>query len=115
MAITVQAHNLQVSRPVQVHLRDRSGAHTELTLFVSGEPPISQAFDYTEGDFTVLLDLIPGQYVCRLFVQAYDYKALNPMYDVSAAINGQPAGSASGSIPPRGNDSGFDDFTLTVV
>ena len=116
MDITVHVQNIKVTRPLQVHLKDRSGAHTELTVFIPGQPPIAQSFDYTTGDFTALVDPIdPGVYTCRFFIQAYDYKAMNPMFDVSALVNAQLVASAKGNIPAGGSDAGLGDFTLTVV
>lgn len=118
MTISVNTHDIQTSQPQQVNLKDRSGAHTELTLFVQGQPPIATAFDYHEGDFNAPLNLPPGKYHCNFIVQAYHYdanKTLNPVYDVKCEINGQACADAKGSVKVNSSDAGSKSFILTVV
>ena len=118
MTIVVNASNVQTGRPQEVFLQDRSGAHTELTLLIEGQAPIATAFAYHDGDYRAPIDLAPGQYRCRLYVQAYHYAdnhTLNPMYDVRCVINGQRCAAARGSIPVNGSDAGANDFVLAVV
>ena len=98
-----------------VLLKDESAAHTVMTLFVPGIPPLSHAFDYTKGDFSASPDLPAGTYACSLFVQVFDYKALGPMYKMSVFINGQLAATASGNIANGGSDSGLCKFTMSVL
>lgn len=118
MTVAVNTRNIQVNRPIQVTLRDRSGAHTELTLFVHGKPPIAVAFDYHEGDFNAPIDLEPGQYRCTFIVQVYHYdanKTLNPAYNVECLINGKSCADANGSVKANSSDAGSKSFNLTVV
>lgn len=116
--IHISVHNVRTTRNPQITLSDSSGAHTELTLYIEGNPPIAAAFNYREGSVSVPVDLPPGLYSCRFFVQAYHYRGdgtLNPTYDVECRIDNMPCAAADGSFLPDTSASGVADFELEVV
>jgi hypothetical protein len=108
--------NVNVSNPVSVTLIDKSGAHVVLTMAMRQHAPISHQFSYYEGAYLANLPkLPPGIYECAFIVQAYQYQAMNGMYDSHLEINGQNVAGANGIIPQNQSfDSGFGSFMLHV-
>jgi hypothetical protein len=114
--IKVKTSAVNASNPIELKLIDRSGAHVILTVSIEGQPPISHAFDFNEGELSAPVKLKKGSYACTFTIQSFKHGALNGMYDSALAINGQRAASAQGNIPSgRTNDVGFGDFTLVVA
>ena|SRR5579875_3561524 len=115
--IKVQAQsNINVSNPINVTLIDKSGAHVVLTMAMKQHAPISHQFSYYEGAYLANLPtLSSGIYECAFIVQAYEYQAMNKMYNCHLEINSQNVANAVGNIPPNQHfDSGFGSFILHV-